>query len=276
LQGFLDSIKQGQEKVLGDLSMILCDPYAINFLVSSAMKILQTVMSNETFPRDNSILLLLLRMLALGLSAWEMIHSQIFKEPKLDPQIVTKFLPSLLSLMVDDQVRNLNAKLPPDERESAIAIIEHSGPPPDAFQAYVGDSGVAATIAMYYTIHLARLKDRVGLMRVLGWLATSYRGRGYDDPFLHALVALLIGMSEDFAAEDFCTVVFDEFFCPGLPQENVTRHLLRLIYNVYPKLCQQRLESIMKTLQPSSMQTEALRVSFSAVEDKINTTLNNS
>jgi hypothetical protein len=40
---------------------------------------------------------------------------------------VTKFLPALMSLMVDDQVRMLNSKLPPDERESAITIIEHSG-----------------------------------------------------------------------------------------------------------------------------------------------------
>ena len=84
-------------------------------------------MNNEGLPRENPILILLLRMLSLGLSSWEMIHTQVFKEPKLDAQIVTKFLPSLLSLMVDDQVRNLNAKLPPDERESAIAIIEHSG-----------------------------------------------------------------------------------------------------------------------------------------------------
>lgn len=52
---------------------------------------------------------------------------QDFKEPKLDPQVVTKFIPALMSLMVDDQVRQLNAKLPPDERESAITIIEHSG-----------------------------------------------------------------------------------------------------------------------------------------------------
>jgi negative elongation factor B len=70
-------------------------------------------------------------MLALGLSACDMLTSQHFREPKLlDSQIVTKFLPALLSLMVDDQVRNLNAKLPPDERESAIAIIEHSGTNP--------------------------------------------------------------------------------------------------------------------------------------------------
>jgi negative elongation factor B len=29
--------------------------------------------------------------------------------------------------MVDDEVRMLNSKFPPDERESAITIIEHSG-----------------------------------------------------------------------------------------------------------------------------------------------------
>lgn len=73
------------------------------------------------------MLVLMLRMLALGLHSWDMIESQLFREPKLDPQIVTKFLPALVSLMVDDDVRRFNAKLPPDERESAITIIEHSG-----------------------------------------------------------------------------------------------------------------------------------------------------
>lgn len=32
-----------------------------------------------------------------------------------------------MSLIVDDQVRSLNAKLPSDERESALTVIEHSG-----------------------------------------------------------------------------------------------------------------------------------------------------
>lgn len=32
-----------------------------------------------------------------------------------------------MSLIVDDQVRGLNSKLPPDERDAAITIIEHSG-----------------------------------------------------------------------------------------------------------------------------------------------------
>ena len=40
LQGFLDAIRRGQEQVLGDLSMTLCDPFAINFLATSAMRIM--------------------------------------------------------------------------------------------------------------------------------------------------------------------------------------------------------------------------------------------
>lgn len=86
--------------MLGDLSMILCDPYAVNFLASSAIKIALHLINGDALPRENAVLVLLLRMLALGLSAWQMIDSQEFKEPKLDSQVVTKFLPALMSLMV--------------------------------------------------------------------------------------------------------------------------------------------------------------------------------
>lgn len=51
LQGFLDNIKRGHEQVLGDLSMTLCDPYAINFLATSAIKLLQHLINNEGLPR---------------------------------------------------------------------------------------------------------------------------------------------------------------------------------------------------------------------------------
>lgn len=51
LQGFLDNVKRGQEQVLGDLSMTLCDPYAINFLATSAIKILQHLIHVEGMAR---------------------------------------------------------------------------------------------------------------------------------------------------------------------------------------------------------------------------------
>jgi len=69
-----------------------------------------------------------------------------------------------------------------------MAFCSVLGPPPDAFQAYLGESSVAATLAMYYALNLVRAKDKNGVMRVLGYLATTHRFRAYDDPFLHTLV----------------------------------------------------------------------------------------
>ncbi|XP_011495272.1 PREDICTED: negative elongation factor B [Ceratosolen solmsi marchali] len=281
LQGFLDSIKRGQEQVLGDLSMTLCDPYAVNFLASSAMKIALHLINGESLPRDNAVLVLLLRMLALGLSAWQMIDSQDFKEPKLDSQVVTKFLPALMSLMVDDQIRQLNCRLPPDERESAIAIIEHSGPPPDACQAYSQLSGVAAVLSMYYALHIGGLGagtttqsktrgDARGLMRVLATLPNCQGQRAYEDPFLHTLVLLLIlNMADEFTNESFCTVIFDEFFLAGMTKDSVTRHLLKLLWWVHPKLPVARLHTLVKSLEPNSQHNEAVHNLYQALKDKI-------
>lgn len=295
LQGFLDSIKRGQEQVLGDLSTTLCDPYAINFLAQSALKIINHLINVEGLPRDNHILVLVLRMLALGLQAWDMISTQQYKEPKLDAQLVTKFLPALMSLMVDDQVRSLSSRLPQDDRESAITTIEHSGPPPDAYQAYVQENAVASVLALYYTFHTARQRDRTGVMRVLGSLAGAEGQRAYQDPFLHTLVGHLALMADDFAQEDFCTVVFDEFFLSGLSgnasgsgmsgsasgsgtpvalpstegASNAARHLLRLLWHVHAKLPPSRLQGLMKTLQPLVQANEGLKPAVQALQDKV-------
>ncbi|XP_037558966.1 negative elongation factor B-like [Dermacentor silvarum] len=286
LQGFLDSIKRGQEQVLGDLSMTLCDPYAINFLAQSALKIITHLINIEGLPRDNQVLVLLLRMLALGLQAWDMISTQQYKEPKLDVQLITKFLPALMSLMVDDQVRSLSSRLPQDDRESAITTIEHSGPPPDAYQAYVQENAVASVLALYYTFHTARQRDRTGVMRVLGTLAGAEGQRAYQDPFLHTLVGHLALMADDFAQEDFCTVVFDEFFLSGLSgnasggstpaalpstegASSAARHLLRLLWHVHAKLPPARLQGLMKTLQPLVQANEGLKPAVQALQDKV-------
>lgn len=42
---------------------------------------------------------------------------------------------------------------------------------------------------MYYTLHTARSKDRVGLMRILGTLAACESDRAFEDPFLHFLAS---------------------------------------------------------------------------------------
>ena len=101
---------------------------------------------------------------------------------------------------------------------------------------------------MHYTLQASRGKDRTAIMRVLGILANSVKSHPFEDVFLHCFITDLIKMKDDFEAEDFCTVVFDEFFftlisgsagggggggaggaAPGAV-DNVVRHLLRLLW----------------------------------------------
>jgi len=65
-------------------------------------------------------------------------------------------------------------------------------------------------------------------------------------------VSLLIHMNDEFSAEDFCTVIFDEFFFAGLARDNVPKHLLKLLWYIYPKLPTARLQTLVKALQPTS------------------------
>ena len=89
-------------------------------------------------------------MLVLGLSAWDMIESQEFAEPRLDVGLVTRFVPALMSLVVDDHVRSTNQRLPPEERETAQIVIEHSGPPPEAFS--VGFTFLSHFVAILFKL----------------------------------------------------------------------------------------------------------------------------
>lgn len=67
-------------------------------------------------------------------------------------------------------------------------------------------------------------------------------------------------MADEFSNESFCTVIFDEFFLAGLGRDNVTRHLLKLLWYIYPKLPPARLHSLVKALQPTSQVNENSKI----------------
>lgn len=67
-------------------------------------------------------------------------------------------------------------------------------------------------------------------------------------------------MSDEFSNESFCTVIFDEFLLAGLGRDNVTRHLLKLLWYIHSKLPATRLHSLLKALQPTSQVIYAFMV----------------
>lgn len=271
LQSFVDGVRKGQEQVIGDLSMTLADHFAINFLATSALKVLNSMVSTEGLPRDHSHLHLILRLLNLGLHSWEILNSKVYKEPKLDHHLLTKFIPILMSLIVDDQVRFLNQKLPSDDRQSALAIIEHTGPPPDTYQEFVAENRLAAVLAIYYTFQVCFKKDKIGLMRVIGCLGNSQENRAFDNPFLHNLISYLIPFANEFENEEFATTIFDEFLLSGLPHQNTNHHAMKLVLHVAHNLSSSRAAEVLKTFSSCAGidQNEASKELHAAVAEKL-------
>ncbi|XP_035684568.1 negative elongation factor B-like [Branchiostoma floridae] len=261
LQGFLDGVKRGQEQVLGDLSMILCDPYAVNTVASSSLKVLQHLVAQESLPRDSPELSLLLRMLSLGLGAWEMIDSQVFKEPKPDNEVITKFLPALMGLMVEDQVRLVAKKLSENHKNSTI---------PKTFAKSIRQHGIAAILTLYYLYNVTKHRNKDAIMHIIPKMTDTHNDLSLEDPFVHLLVSLLISMAEEFSSEDFCSAVFDNFFLVVASREGVRRHLLRLLWFLHPKLPTSRLAKLQTQLEPTKEHSEAVHKQFSALADKIN------
>lgn len=74
-------------------------------------------------------------------------------------------------------------------------------------------------------------------------------------------------MGEEFANEDFCTGLFDEFV--GLTRDNVTRHMLKLLWYIHYRLPPARLSTLMKALQPTAQHNESVHALYSSLQDRI-------
>uniref|UniRef100_A0A667YEM4 Negative elongation factor complex member B n=1 Tax=Myripristis murdjan TaxID=586833 RepID=A0A667YEM4_9TELE len=285
LQGFLDGVKKGQEQVLGDLSMILCDPFACNTLVLSTVRNLQELLSQDALPRDSPDLMLLLRMLSLGQGAWDMIDSQVFKEPlhmsantmsyssihlslcvSQDLEVVTRFLPAMMSVVVDDHTFTVEQKLPSEEKSS----LSYPTSLPDAFTRFLQENRVACEMGLYYVLHIAKQRNKNALQRLLPALVETHNDMAFGDIFLHLLTGHLTLLSDEFGSEEFCSVVFDGFLLTSFSsKENVHRHSLRMLLHLHHKVLPSYMETLMKTLEPPKQSSEPVKELYSQLTEKL-------
>lgn len=76
-------------------------------------------------------------------------------------------------------------------------------------------------------------------------------------------------MAEEFCTEEFCTGLFDEFLLAGLTRDNVTRHMLKLLWYIHMKLPPGRLNTLMKALQPTAQHNESVHNLYSSLQERI-------
>ncbi|XP_781074.3 negative elongation factor B [Strongylocentrotus purpuratus] len=264
LQGFLDGVRRGQEQVLGDLSMILCDPFAVHTLATSVIRHMTSLINQDKLPRDSPDLTSLLRMLSLGLGAWDMLDSQRFREPKLENDLILKFLPALLSLLVDDQMRIVNRRLNDTGDDSDLKTL------PAFLLKYIRRNKIGATLILYYVLHVTSKRNKDALARALPNIVKMEGDLSFNDIFLHPFVAQLSVLIDDFSSDSFCEIIFDGFLLHGVSRENVARHSLRLMEFVFHKLPAAKLSKLQNALEPKPEHSQAVRDLYSSVMEKIN------
>lgn len=266
LQGFLDGVKRGQEQVLGDLSMILCDPFAINSLALSTIRHLQELVGQDMLPRESPDLLLLLRMLSLGQGAWDMIDSQIFKEPKMEVDLITKFLPMLMSFVVDDHTFTVEQKLPSEDKGAA----PYPSTVPETFPKFLQEHRIACEIGLYYVLHITKQRNKNAFLRLLPALTETFNDLAFSDIFLHLLTGNLTLLADEFAQEEFCSSLFDNFFLATCSRkENVHRHTLRLLLHLHHKVAPAKLETLQKSLEPTKQSSDAVKELYNQLGEKL-------
>lgn len=64
-----------------------------------------------------------------------------------DPHLFSKFLPTVISLMVDDQIRSVSARIP-DATASPPEL------PTDLYAIYIKSNPLASLVAMYYVLQV--------------------------------------------------------------------------------------------------------------------------
>ncbi|ESN96950.1 hypothetical protein HELRODRAFT_193409 [Helobdella robusta] len=247
LLGLLDAVKWSQEHVLGDLSMVLCDPQSIHTIAASIIKNLTTCINNESLPRANEDVVILVRLLCMGLKAWKMIDSRLFKEPKLDVDLITRFLPCLSWLMADDQLAVMSGK-----------TNEQLDPAPSYLLTSCDD--VSAVLLCHYALHVTKQGWTGSIVRVVSCLSEeSVSEVAYSNTFLHDFVSHLISFPEMFATPEFCSAIFDKFFKPQCSQDSVCKHLIRLLLFTHHKVHTNSLSGAVEMLQNlNSVQLQSL------------------
>lgn len=195
-----------------------------------------------------------------------MIDSQVFKEPRLDLDVVTRFLPSMMSVVVDDHTFNVEQKLPSEEKTSS----SYPTTLPEAFTRYLQENKVACDMGLYYVLHIAKLRNRNALQRLLPSLVETYNDMAFTDIFLHLLTGHLTLLSDEFGTEEFCSVVFDSFLLTSYSsKENVHRHCLRLLLYLHHKVLPSYMETLMKTLEPPKQSSEPVKELYTQLTEKM-------
>jgi len=130
---FFDTINEG-EPILGDLAMIVANPFVSNMLIRNIFDTLLDLKRKSEVPKYNENLWYFTLLYSLGLNAHRMLRSSAYQFPALEKDIVKQFYPLLSELIVA-------------EEEKEERVLEAS------LESFLLERELPRTLVLYYLLY---------------------------------------------------------------------------------------------------------------------------
>ena len=207
--------------------------------------------------QDSNDLEFLVRLLHVGLQSLDVVEKQEFRSKQVgldgvytvqyihlifayqDNDIVVKFLPSLMELMVNSHLQSVCSKL---GEEFSVDIH------PSKFQL---KQPIVSHIVCMYALNLVKKKDTKLLSELLVAIAVSHQKDhiALPDGFLHQMANF---MSSNFKCLQDASgeTLLRKFWVPCSCQDDGMLHLCRLLWGVQTHLEPDLLDTVLKEMKP--------------------------
>ncbi|KJE92011.1 negative elongation factor B [Capsaspora owczarzaki ATCC 30864] len=210
--------------ILGELAMILNDPYATGTILKAIIDCLKTSVETETLPRDEPRLVYLLHLLQIGQSAHAILQTQSFVEPPQNNKTITTFLPLLTLIMVEDALRKVNNDEEFDELPRLVIDLMNSDP-------------LSRRLMLFYVLDRIQARDGTALRRTIPAIEVlDEQNPDSDSTFFRTFISLVLSHKEDFTDNDIRFTMIEDFllkFAPSSPA--VQQQIIRLLMSLHTK-----------------------------------------
>lgn len=208
-----------------------------------------------------------------------MLNTEKFKEPKLDPTVVSVFLPLLADMMAEDQCRIQAENLSgiPEEIGELGNLTNFGKAAPD-FCEFVRKSRLCCFIALSYVLFAVEFKqDFVPFLRLEAAIAESKDQLAYEATFLDAFVSAMIqnfsAIVQNFSKgqlndEILFKTMVKEFFLPSVSTLAVRHQLMRLVFYTWNRMPSAEILSLKATLAPTDADSVSYRNCYALFAQK--------
>ncbi|KAF8924314.1 Cofactor of BRCA1 [Dissophora ornata] len=167
IRKFFDKVAR-DDPVHGDIAMILNDPFTSNMITSRLLVLLNEAAQNGKAPHLDGTLTWTATMLNLGAHARRIIQNQKFRIPKVEANVVDKFMTTLSNCILDDTLSMLKQDVDDNVQYEEVEFTEDN-------LVALDDSEVARKILSHYILDRLANADIHALTRTLPVIVSSLR-----------------------------------------------------------------------------------------------------